>query len=360
MTIPSGACKPSSATTTTRPRERPQTDTEGILRLYEELSQPSDGRRKKSGLDPVSRALDTVRSKGWTPRLTEDSYANIVAAGFRSTNLPLAFVATEIAMGEQPLTLRSLLYRVVSAGWLPSTDREHYKRLDRITVKLRERGVIPFTWLVDNVRQTIKPSSWSGLGDFTETVRDAYRKDFWARLPEYVHIICEKDAVAGTLEPVTREYDIRLSPIRGYISASFAFEIAEVWNKTPKPVFCYYLGDFDPSGFDLERDARERLSRYCGRPFKWVRLGVNVEDFAAFNLIPLEPKKKDRRYRRFIAEHGTQCAEVDALPPTELRRRVRQAIESHIPQQEWERLKAVEALEKQSFAEAMGKLSLGA
>jgi hypothetical protein len=324
------------------------------------MTRPATGaraKRQKASLDSVARALDGLAAKGWTPGLQPDDYATLAQSGLRSKTLPLAFVAAEIALDEHPLTLRSLMYRLVSAGWLPATDREHYQRLGRIMLALREQGGVPFSWLVDNVRQTLKPSSWSGLGDFTKTVREAYRKDFWSRLPEYVHIVCEKDAVAGTLEPVTRAYDVRLSPIRGYVSASFAWEISEVWRLTQKPIHCYYLGDLDPSGFDLERDAREKLSRYCERSFEWVRLGVNEEDFAAFNLIPLKPKKTDSRYRRFIAEHGSECAELDALPPTELRRRVEAAIESHIPQEQWKRLKEQERLERESFVEAMSKFS---
>jgi hypothetical protein len=223
------------------------------------------------------------------------------------------------------------MYRAVSAGWLPSTDKQHYGRLGRIMTTLRERGVVPFSWIVDNIRSTIKPSSWAGLGEYVETVRDCYRKDFWSQLPEYVHVICEKDAIAGTLAPVTNEFDVRLSPIRGYGSLSFAHEIAEVWNRIDKPIFAYFLGDFDASGFDLERDLRAKLQRYCDRSFAWQRLAVNAEDFKAFNLIPLQPKKSDRRYSSFVREHGQQCAELDALPATELRRRVQEAIESHIP-----------------------------
>jgi hypothetical protein len=142
---------------------------------------------------------------------------------------------------------------------------------------------------------------------------------------------------------------VALSPIRGYVSLSFAHEIAETWNRITKPIFAYYLGDFDPSGFDLERDVREKLTRYCNWPFNWVRLGVNAEDLDAFNLIPLEPKVKDRRYRAFVGRHGHQCAELDALPATELRRRVRDAIESHIPQGAWERLRETEQLEKETW-----------
>jgi hypothetical protein len=301
--------------------------------------------------------LDELRSANWSPGLTESSYHRILRTGLRSKNLLLACVATEIVVDEKPLTLRGLMYRVVSAGWLPSTDKVHYNRLGRIMTKLREDGTVPFSWIVDNVRNTIKPSSWSGLDDYVSTVQRVYRKDFWASLPEYCHIIVEKDAIAGTLAPVTREYDVALSPIRGYVSLSFAHEIAETWNRINKPVDAYYLGDYDASGFDLERDLREKLSRYCNRPFAWRRLGVNQSDFEDFSLIPLEPKVKDRRYTKFVAERGNKCAELDAIPPTELRQRVENAIRSHIPVDQWERLKEIEQAERDSFGGLLRGLS---
>ena len=36
-------------------------------------------------------------------------------------------------------------------------------------------------------------------------------EQYWASLPEYCHIIVEKDALAGTLQALTREYDVPLS-----------------------------------------------------------------------------------------------------------------------------------------------------
>ena len=70
----------------------------------------------------------------------------------------------------------------------------------------------------------------------------------------------------------------------------------------------------------------------------------------AFDLIPLNPKKTDSRYRRFVAEHGSRCAELDALPATELRRRVEEEIAAHIDLAQWERLREVERLEKETVA----------
>ena len=303
---------------------------------------------RKTDLD-LDSILCKLQEEGWNPTLTAGTYRNIIDVGMRSKNLPLAFVATQLALEQNPITLRGLMYQVVSAGFLPSTDKLHYQRLMRVMVALREAGVVPFEWIVDNVRSTEKPSSWSGLADFAETVKHAYRKDLWAQMEDYVHVIVEKDAIAGVLAPLTREYDVALSPIRGYASLSFAHGIAATWNRVEKPIYAFYLGDFDASGFDLERDMREKLERYCDRTFDWVRLGVNREDFEDFDLIPLKPKKKDARYSRFVAEHGHECAELDALPATELRRRVEEAITAHIDDEKWERLRRTEELEKETI-----------
>ncbi|MGE0481623.1 MAG: hypothetical protein AB7Q17_14240 [Phycisphaerae bacterium] len=252
------------------------------------------------------------------------------------------------------MTLRQLFYRTVSAGKLPSTDAAHYRRLGAVMTRLRERGVVPLDWLVDSLRATYKPSSWSGLGDFGETVRDRYRRDFWRDQHIAIHAVCEKDAVAGTIQPVTAEYDVPLHVLRGYPSLSFAGTIAAEMRRTRKPIACFYVGDFDPSGFDIERDARAKLERWSGKRFdgramEWRRLGVVAADFEAFDLLPLPVKASDVRAQAFARTHGTRCAEIDALPPTELRRRVREAIEETIDRDEWERLRTIEAAERETL-----------
>jgi hypothetical protein len=216
---------------------------------------------------------------------------------------------------------------------------------------------MPYAWIVDNMRSTKKPSSWSGLEEFIDTARNAYRKDFWGHLPNYVHLFCEKDAIAGTIEPITREYDVSLSPIRGYCSDSFAYEIGNQWAQIDKPIFAYYLGDYDPSGFDIERDLEKKIRLHAGdREIHWERLGVNQEDFDAFNLVKLKPKLTDKRTEKFVQDHGEYCAEIDAIPPRSIRGRIESKILELIPIDEWERLKKVEKLEKESFQQTIGKL----
>ena len=284
----------------------------------------------------------------------------------------------------QPITLRGLFYRVVSTGYFPDTDKKYYAKLGNLMSTLRRERWIPYEWIVDNIRSTIKPSSWSGLDDFVDTVSRSYRKDFWSSLPDYIHIFIEKDAMSGIVAPVTQEYDLSMSPIRGYVSDSYVHSLGTQWRQIEKPIHVFYMGDFDPSGFDLERDLADKLVEHSGRlinsdnlPFNegglivnsqhadpnanlpwctWERLALNEDDFDNHDLFEIKPKQKDSRSKRFIERFGERCAEVDALEPREIRRRVREAIEQYIPTDEWERLKKVESVERETFQATLGGL----
>lgn len=331
----------------------------------------------------ASQLLANLGSLGWETGLTEESYQYIADAGFRGDNATTAAIICDLAARYEPITLRGLFYQCVSAGLYPSTDDKHYNAVKRLTGQLRVKGIMPFSWLVDSLRTTDKPSSWSGLNDFADTVKTAYRKDFWSHLNWYVHIISEKDAIAGTLQKVTREYDVALSPIRGNTSHSFAHELGSQFRKIQKPIFVGYLGDFDPNGMDIERDLKSKLATHSGRTILdcdrdkrfdaglsakeavafaedqgilWQRLAVSAVDIEGFDLIPLTPKKSDTRYKKFVEEHGHQAVEVDALPPDELRRRVKESIEQFIPSLEWERLKQIEEVEKETCKTVLANL----
>jgi hypothetical protein len=129
----------------------------------------------------------TLRSQGWEPgqvagwegETLEKNYCILCEAGTTAKLLPLSCVAVELLAAHQSDTVRGNMYLVVSAGFLPDTSNKSYDRIQRLLNRLRENGTIPFEWVVDNVRQTIKPSSWSGLQDYAEAVRDAYRMDYW-------------------------------------------------------------------------------------------------------------------------------------------------------------------------------------
>jgi hypothetical protein len=321
----------------------------------------------------IARALKRLRALGIEPTLTEESYRSIAAVGFDNRTLPASFVLVQILEKEHPLSLRGAFYRAVSAGVYPDTGERHYRQCGTIVLKLRRAGIIPYSWVADSLRTRRKPSSWSGLQDFGDTVREAYRKDFWAAQGHCLEVAGEKDAMAGTIRPVTDDYDIHLNVIRGNCSESHVWAWAEALKQIRKPLVIFYLGDFDPNGLDIERDLRERLAGFIGKQIivldgnfcpstdleehgcYWQRMAVTLEDFRRADILGFPVRKTNskawkRRCTDYVARFGNRCVEVDAIPAGEIRDRLRQAIESHIDQQAWERLKVVEAAERESIA----------
>ena len=272
---------------------------------------------------------------------------------------------------EQPMTLRHLYYLLLSNHVLEGGDavasKRSYNRLKRIIAIARRKGEVPFEALVDNIRTTIKPSSWSGLTDFAEETTRLYRLDLWARQKDYMEIWVEKDAIAGVVGDITYEFDVNLRPMRGYSSLTFLHQAAQELSEITKPIFIYYFGDHDPSGHDIERACRDGLIEmfnldgvgWPARGFSWLRLALDAADMNEFEIIPLPAKPKDTRYKKFKLKYGTDAAELEALPPDELRRRVQTAIDGHIDTKEWKKLQRVERLERASYQQVMKKLGDG-
>lgn len=298
-----------------------------------------------------------LRAIGFECRLTEQTYRNISVAGFNRATLPQVFVLAQVLLENQPISVRGAFYRAVSAGVYPNTDQKHYRQVCNIILKLRRAGIVPYSWVTDGTRQRYKPSSWSGLEDFADTVRDAYRKDFWAAQADYIEVIVEKDAMSGVLRPVANEYDISLNVIRGNSSETYVWDLAERLREIKKPIFIYYLGDHDPNGMDIERDIKKRLQGFMKRPVKWQRLAItdrefrNRSDLMGFPTRMAEKSKGwQTRCAEYIEKFGDKCVEIDALPPNEIRQRLKEAIESHINQARWQRLQTVEQLERDTIA----------
>jgi len=61
----------------------------------------------------------------------------------------------------------------------------------------------------------------------------------------------------------------------------------------------------------------------------------------------------DSRAKSFLSKYSNACVELDALPPTELRRRIRKAIEQLIDKTLWDRAVMVENAELASIQEAV-------
>ena len=86
--------------------------------------------------------------------------------------------------------------------------------------------------------------------------------------------------MSAVIEPVTAEFDVHLNVIRGHVSETFVWNIAEEWEEIEKPIYAYYLGDHDPSGLkNIESSLNSKLSCFTEKDLEWQRLAITSEDF---------------------------------------------------------------------------------
>jgi len=312
------------------------------------MLQSSDLPGRKSTVRKVTGAIRKLSN--WEPAYRDAFYQDILNAGFNSTTIKQAFVLAQVVEELGPITVRGAFYRAVSAGIFPGTDDHHYGAAQRIILKLRRSKCVSYNKIVDSTRRRFRPSCWNGVSDFMETVASAYRLDFWTRQKTHVEIFVEKDAMSGVLQPVTDEYQVHLNVTRGYCSETCMMDIASYWNQVEVPIQAYYFGDHDPAGLDIERDLLHKLKAACSQDFRWERLSVTQEDFTDRDVIgfPVKKKAAQKKWKPYVDQFGDRCVEVDAIHPDRIRARLREAIERNIDLGEWNRLKKVEELERQS------------
>lgn len=133
---------------------------------------------------------------------------------------------------------------------------------------------------------------------------------------------------------------------RGYASLSFLHSAAEHINELDVPAYIYHLGDYDPSGVDAGEKIEQTLRELPpAAQIHFERLAVTPEQIAAWRLPTRPTKTTDTRAKNF----GELSVELDAIDPDQLRAIVGQAIERHLPSEQWRVLKAAEQSERDHF-----------
>ena len=178
----------------------------------------------------------------------------------------------------------------------------------------------------------------------------------------------EKQALAGVLAPIARRHHVTLMTNKGYSSASamkasaarmiaacghdiqllcvdckafgddreggkcngcgrrtkvVAVDVSEARTRTP---ILLYLGDHDPSGEDMVRDIRTRLIEFGVVDVDVRKVALTMTQIRRHRPPPNPAKMTDSRAEAYVAAHGNQSWELDALPPQELNALVEAAI----------------------------------
>lgn len=256
----------------------------------------------------------------------------------------------EFEQQQPPMTVRQMFYRMSSIGAVPKTENG-YRKVQYQLTNMRHAGAIPYGWLADNTRWVRKPNSYTGLDDALTDMQQYYRRSLWAYQDVHVEIWLEKDALAGVISEVTSEFDVPLYVTRGYPSISYLHEAAESLKSIDRPRYVYHFGDYDASGQDAARAIREGLERF-GAEFTFIQVAVTPEQIRSMGLQTRPSKKSDPR----AAKHGSIAVELDAIPPAELRRLVRETIEAHVDPYWLEHVRNIEQHEREVISDWIGNL----
>jgi hypothetical protein len=242
-----------------------------------------------------------------------------------------------------PMTVRQVFYQASVLGIVEKSEAG-YTKVQTDLVKMRRVGDLPYRWLADNTRWQRKPNTFDNIEEALEETARFYRKSLWTDAAAYVEVWLEKDALSGVIYPVTSMFDVPLMVARGYASLSFLHSAADHLRDLDVPAYIYHLGDFDPSGVNAGEKIEQTLKEMApNAEVHFERLAVDRLQIRAWNLPTRPTKMSDTRAKNF----GAISVELDAIDPRTLREIVRQAIERHLPPDQYAVLKAAEESERE-------------
>jgi len=229
------------------------------------------------------------------------------------------------------LTLRQLYYQLVSHSGLRNIQ-SNYKRLSSVISDARLAGLVDWDVIEDRIRQPYRHPEFNDIPDLMEAAIRSYRLPRWEGQKYYIETWCEKDALAGVLRPLTDEFHVVLMVNRGYSSQTSMYEGAVrigSWGKGKKKVVLY-IGDMDPSGEDMVRDIKDRLTVFGMGHAEVRKIALTMEQVKRYDLPPNPANMRDSRAEKYVEVHGEVSWEVDALPPEVLQAIVRSSIEKFL------------------------------
>lgn len=226
--------------------------------------------------------------------------------------LAAPLVERETALVGVAPSLRRVHYLLVSSPAATSLGYANtlncYKTLSRKTTQARDLDTFPH--LIDQTRSVEIAPGWTSAQSMLRALAASFTLNRDQHLDVQVVLIAEK---AGVVPLLTSRYRwLPVTASRGYVSVSHARRIAELVTADREAVGIY-VGDYDPTGLDIDRALGERL------PFPLRRVALTAEQIAEHRLPPAPAKATDSRTRRMQAEHGTAMqVEIDALPSAAL------------------------------------------
>lgn len=279
------------------------------------------------------------------------------------------------------LTLRQLYYQFISRDIFPKertwkwvgsrwvrdlngtrNATPNYKWLASVINDARLAGLIDWRTIVDRTRELKERPSWHSPRGILRACAAQFQLNKWEDQNYRPEVWIEKDALLGVIKGVCNELQVPYFSCRGYTSQSEMWSAAQrliEYARKGQTPYIIHLGDHDPSGIDMSRDIRDRLRLFMEHhkvvvtDFK--RLALNMDQVEEYDPPPNPTKITDSRAKGYIAEHGHESWELDALEPQVMADLIRDAIESVREDDLWEEKVEEEEKDKRALSFAANR-----
>jgi hypothetical protein len=241
------------------------------------------------------------------------------------------------------VTLRQVYYQLVARDIIQNKDSE-YRKLSSLLTNARYSGIIDWNAIEDRTRIPNIPNTFENIEHLLRVASENYQLNKWEKQDYYIELWTEKDAISSVIYPITQQYQVTLVVNRGYSSASSMYVSSQRFFQNRikanefsglKRSILLYLGDFDPSGLDMDRDIKTRFEEF-GVEVEVLRIGLTQEQISKYKL-PRNPAKiSDVRAKEFISKYGVNSYEVDALRPEVLQELIQSSILNYLKVEEFE------------------------
>lgn len=184
--------------------------------------------------------------------------------------------------GETPTGIRYLFYEAVTERVVLKKGKKGGRRADQdlaeATTWVRKHDFIDWDDIDDRTRRVIDYTGNPTLRSVVERVIAHARLSRWEKGRTPV-IIVESESTASALEGIAYEYRVPLIPLRGQ---SAGFVRTKVAPFIEGPV-CY-VGDWDRSGHNIEKNTQKVLEEVLKRELGWKRVALTEAQVQQYGL----------------------------------------------------------------------------
>ncbi len=256
-------------------------------------------------------------------------------------------------------TLRQLYYKLVARDVIENTVQS-YNRLGGLISDARLAGLISWTSIEDRMRSLRGLNTWDTPEGKLQQARHGYRRDLWENQPYRPEVWVEKDAMSDVVGQICNELRVDFFACRGYVSQSEQWRAgkrhADYIARGQMPMI-FHLGDHDPSGIDMTRDNRERLSMFAGTQISVTRLALNMNQVDTYKPPPNPAKVTDSRFEDYQKKFGDESWELDALEPKVIQDLIEGAVLKLRNNQLWQQTLNDEATDIQALNEMIDEVA---